>query len=566
MSTQTSADPVATPSPEDALAEAQRIRTLPAFLIDCARRFGEREALIAGDERWTYGELARRAADAAEGLRELGVGPGERVGILLPNWPEFFATVAGVTALGGVAVCLNTMATETELAYYLRHAGVTKLVYTPRFLKHDYEASLARIADGTVGSADAGPLLLGERIAVLRPGVVLPEGARAYDDVVRPHDGGAERLAELDVSTPDGTAVMFFTSGSTAHPKAVLHAHRALAHQAYVASAAFGLDASDASWGCLPMFFAGGFVIIALITFARGGKVVLQDHFEAGHALDLMEREGITFYAGWQLAPALVEHESFPRRALKLRKGIFTNVPAAAKLLAPDHVTVGAYGLSETATLVCAGRWTDPPELRQRGFGRPLPEVEMRVVDPETGAPCGPGDVGEMLVRGPSLMLGYLGVAHDKAFDANGFFRTGDYGRLDETGTLRFDGRLKEVIKTAGVNVAAAEVEACLEGAPGIATAYVVPVPHPVRGENVGAFLVPRAGTTLDVAGVLAHCKRDLASYKVPRHVFALAAADVPRTGTQKVDKPLLRRIAAEKAGGADDLAESVVAAGAPSR
>ncbi|MFM7142720.1 MAG: class I adenylate-forming enzyme family protein, partial [Alphaproteobacteria bacterium] len=296
------------------------------------------------------------------------------------------------------------------------------------------------------------------------------------------------------------------------------------------------------------------FVIIALVTLATGGAVVLQDHFEAGHGLDLLEREGTTFYAGWQLAPALVGHESFERRHLSLRKGIWTESPAAGRLLSPDHVTVGAYGLSETATVVCLARSDDPPELRRRGFGRPLPGVELRVVDPETGHPRDPGEVGEILVRGPSLMLGYLGVPRDECFTAEGFFRTGDYGRLDETGTLRFDGRLKEVIKTAGVNVAAAEVEACLESAPGVAAAYVVPVPHEVRGENVGAFVVPRGGAAIDLDAVLAHCRRKMASYNVPRHLFLLAADGVPRTGTQKIDKPLLRKRAAEMAGRAGDL------------
>ena len=137
-----------TPTPEDAVAEAARTRSLPDFVSDCARRFGEREALVWGDVRWSYGELARQSTGVAEGLRTLGVQPGEPVGVLLPNWPEFFAAVAGITALGGVAVCLNTMATESELGFYLRHAGVKRLIYTPRFLKHDYDAMLSRISSG----------------------------------------------------------------------------------------------------------------------------------------------------------------------------------------------------------------------------------------------------------------------------------------------------------------------------------------------------------------------------------------------------------------------------------
>ncbi len=528
--------------------------TLSSFLVDAAERFGSREALVCGESRWSYLDLAREATRVADGLASLGVSAGDRVGVLLPNWNEFFATVFGASALGATVVCLNTMATESELAFHLDHARVRWLVHAPRFLKHDYEARLASFGiDGPPGERRAGRDV--ERRVVLVPGGgELPAGSVDYRAMGRAAADPVAWLRARQGADPGDPAVVFFTSGSTALPKAVVHAHRALVHQAFVASDAFGLGPEDRAWGALPMFFAGGFVIIALITLATGGAVVLQDHFEAGRALDLMEAEGISFYAGWQLAPALVGHESFDRRALRLRKGIWTESPAAARLLAPDHVTVGAYGLSETATVVCLARWDDPPELRRRGFGRPLPGVELRVVDPESGTPRAPGDVGEILVRGPSLMLGYLGVPREECFTSDGFFRTGDYGRLDETGTLRFDGRLKEVIKTAGVNVAAAEVEACLAEVPGLAAAYVVPVPHPVRGENVGAFLVPRGGVVPDPEGVLAHCRREMASYKVPRHLFLLPADAVPRTGTQKVDKPLLRRRAAELAGGPADL------------
>lgn len=528
--------------------------TLAGFLADAAERFGEREALVCGDARWTYRDLAREATRVADGLAGLGVGPGDRVGVLLPNWNEFFASIFGISALGAAAVCLNTMATEPELAFYLDHARVGSLVYTPRFLKHDYEAQLAAFGVDAPPSTRNAARNLGARIAFARGGGAVPHGALDFRTFGQPAPDPVARLRTRDAAAPADPAVVFFTSGSTAQPKAVVHGHRALVHQAFVASSAFGLGPQDRAWGALPMFFAGGFVIIAMITFATGGAVVLQDHFEAGHALDLMEREGITFYAGWQLAPALVGHESFDRRNLQLRKGIWTDSPAASRLLAPDHVAVGAYGLSETATVVCLARWDDPPELRRRGFGRPLPGVDLRILDPESGAARAAGEVGEILVRGPSLMLGYLGVPREECFTPEGFFRTGDYGRLDETGTLRFDGRLKEVIKTAGVNVAAAQVEACLGSAPGIAAAYVVPVPHPVRGENVAAFVVARAGSTLDTDAILEHCRREMAAYKVPRHLFLLTAEAVPRTGTQKVDKPLLRRRAAEMAGGEGDL------------
>jgi fatty-acyl-CoA synthase len=532
--------------------------TLAGFLADLASEHGEREAVVFEDRRWTYAKLAGEAARVASGLERLGVGPGERIGVLLPNWPEFLATVFGITTLGAVAVGINTLSTEAELTYALELAEVRSLVYTPTFLRHDYQAMLDRVMGRSGPPADGRVPWRLDRLIAVGDDAQAPREALRYAALGQaPGQEGAEVLRALDRATADAMAMMFFTSGSTAKPKALLHAHRALLYQAMVASERFGLTPEDRGLCYLPMFFTGGLALVALILLARGGCVVLQDHFEAGHALELMERERTTFYAGWQFAPRLCGHPSFPSRQLHLRKGIFTPVPEAAKLLRPDNVTIAAYGMSETATLCCSGRWDDPVALRQRGFGQPLPGVDVRILDPESGTALAKGEVGEIALRHPAMMLGYLGVPYEQTFDADGFFHTGDFGRLDETGSLHFDGRLKEVIKTAGIKVAAAEIEAFLERQAGIAAAYVVPVPHPERSENIAAFVVPRKGTTPDVERLMSECRRELASYKVPRHLFLLAADRVPRTGTEKVDKPQLRRRAAELAGGPTDLLAS---------
>lgn len=536
------------------MSQPREAATLPGLVAAAAERFPDHTALIAPRERWSYVDLAAETARVATGLARVGCAPGEHVGVLLPNWPQFFAAVFGVQAAGGIAVCLSTMATPGELAQALADARVRRLIYTPRFLKHDYEAVLCRLGAG--GTAPERTMVgsLETRIAFAPEGEV-PPGAIDYATLgSRPAGDAPAALRACDRSTAEGAAAMFFTSGSTARPKALVHRHRALVHQAVVCSERFGLDESDRLWGCLPMFFTGGFVAVALTSLASGAAVVLQDHFDAATALDVMEGEGVTFYTGWQLAPALCEHPSFAQRRLRVRKGIFTEGPTAARLLAPDHVAVGVYGMSETATFVCQGRFDDPPEIRQRGFGRPLPGVDLRIVDPSSGVERPAGEVGEIIVKGPSMMLGYLDQPLAQTLDGAGFLHTGDLGWLDETGTLRFAGRSKDVIRTAGVNVAAAEVEACLEQLAEVQSAHVVPVPHPVRGENVAAFLVPVRGAALDLSRLLAHCRRELASYKVPRHVFLLDPAAVPRTGTQKVDKLRLRAEATERAGGPSDL------------
>jgi acyl-CoA synthetase (AMP-forming)/AMP-acid ligase II len=424
--------------------------TLPRLVAAAAERSPTNLALAGGRERWSYSDLAAETARVAAGLEALGVHPGEPVGVLLPNWPQFFSAVYGVQAAGGVAVCLSTMATPNELRHALEHARVRRLIYTPRFLKHDYESALRGVpAHGTPD------LELAARIACAPEGAI-PEGALDFAQLgSRPTRDPHEALRARDRSSPEAAAAMFFTSGSTARPKAVVHCHRALAHQAKVCSERFGVDEHDRLWGCLPMFFTGGFVAVALTALASDAAVVLQDHFEAGAALDAMEREGVSFYTGWQLAPALCEHPSFPDRHLRVRKGVFAENPAVARLLSADHVAVAVYGMSETATFVCQARFDDPPEMRRRGFGRPLPGVDLRIVDPEDGAERPRGEVGEIVVKGPSMMLGYLGRPLADTLDADGYLHTGDLGRLDETGTLRFAGRLKEVLRTAGVNVAA---------------------------------------------------------------------------------------------------------------
>jgi fatty-acyl-CoA synthase len=203
--------------------------------------------------------------------------------------------------------------------------------------------------------------------------------------------------------------------------------------------------------------------------------------------------------------------------------------------------------MSETATFVTAARSTDSEAVRTGTFGRPLPGMELKIVSPETRTPVSPGETGEILVKGSTLMECYYRVPRSSTFDDEGFFSTGDRGFFDADGNLHFAGRLKDVIKTAGVNVAAVEVEDTLARHPSVKTAHVVGVPDPVRGENIAAFVVPEPDHTVTEDQLREHCRAALASYKVPRHVFIVADPDLPRTGTGKVEKSALRRLAGER-------------------
>jgi len=257
----------------------------------------------------------------------------------------------------------------------------------------------------------------------------------------------------------------------------------------------------------------------------------------------VLEAEGCTIMAGWHQAAPLLEHPDFARRRLRLSKGTYH--AQAVRLMGPEHRTIGVYGMSETATCVTAAHHDDAESIRTGTFGRVLPGMEVRIVDAETRRTLPAGDSGEILVRGSTLMEGYYRVPRQATFDAEGFFRTGDRGFLDADGTLHFGGRIKDVIKTSGVNVAAAEIEAVLARHPAVQAAHVVGVPDAARGELIAALVVLRAGQAGDAAALRAFCRGALASYKVPRHVFVVDAAAVPRTGTGKVEKPALRRAVA---------------------
>jgi len=522
------------------------------LLIDAlARAHGERPALISAERRVTFVELARQANRAAKGLASVGVSKGTRVGILMPNRPEWLACAFGALKLGAIVVPLNTLLRQPELEHALRHADVTVLVMVSRFLKHAYVDLLRNICPA-VGAPDR-PLAAPE-LPALRQVVVLgderPAAALDFDEVLG--DGAAIgndwlRAMQMQVAPADD-ATIFFTSGTTAAPKGVVHTHATMLQAAENVADRLGLTADDRTWGYLPFFFTGGFVAVALATLSRGGAVLLQEVFEPGATLQLMAEHGCTTFFAWpHQAEALIAHPDFARTPLRLHKGVGAQATWAARIFHPGHQAVGTWGMTETGPMAASSRYDDPLALRSGAHGRPMPGLEFRIVEPDTGRPLPANTDGELLVRGTSVMTRYYKMSPAECFDADGFFHTGDLASLDETGHLHFVGRLKDVIKTAGVNVAAAEVEATLQAHPLVKVAHVTAVPHPTRGENVVAFVVRRDDTCSE-ADLIDFCRARLATYKVPRHVFFCSETDLPVLGSGKVNKQALRAIAIERA------------------
>lgn len=518
--------------------------TLSEFFEAACTRFGAREMVAeAGgaqvDARLSGEELLRSTQTVARRLLDHGVRRGAHVALLCPNRITWVTHAFALWELGAVVVPLSTLWKRKEIEYALRQADVEHLYLVPQFLKHDYRAVLQQIMPDLGRSSDLSSLFL-PQLPTLRAVHFLEEERTRQIEAVADESADTDFLRALrQVASEADRAAIFFTSGTTSQPKAVVHCHAALVRSAQRIAAALGIDETDCWWGHMPLFWTGGFVLGLLASWGGGARVLLHQRFEGEEALELLERERCTIMAGWHVAGPLLEHPDFRRRKLSLRKGSFH--PLADQLLSKPHFAVGMYGLSETATCAACARWDEPDDLRLHTAGTPLPGTEIRIVDPATGLPLPPGTTGEICVRGPTLMEGYYKVPRQDVFDPAGFFHTGDLGFLDQGGRLHFTGRLKDVIKTAGVNVAAQEVEEVLAQHEAVYSAHVVGVPHPVRGENIAAFVVLRPGYHVAPEELVTHCKQRTASYKAPRHIFLVEARELPRTGTGKVEKSALR-------------------------
>ena len=540
-STRTGRTPVAMP----------RARTVPGLLAELSARYPDLEFVVGGARRLTYREFRAEARRFARGLHALGVRRGDKVAILMGNRPEWLIANFAICSLGAVMVSLNTWATRRELAWLLDHSETSVLVTVDRFLGQDYTGALRE------ASAAGGLPKLRHVVRIAPDGRELPGGV-SWDAVLEAGKAvpeGVVDAAEAAVEPPD-VACILYTSGSTSTPKGVQLQHYALIENMWGIGERQHLRPGDRLWLAVSLFWGLGCenALFALMTHA--GTIVLQERFEAGEAIDLIEREGCTVvYATANMVRAIAEHPDFrTERLASLRTGVTIGTPEQVRLLAElgAREVCNVYGLTETyanCTVTDAG---DSIEVRAASVGRPLPGFELAIEDPETRRPLPAGEVGEIKVRG-YVTCGYY-RAEDKnreAFDDEGWFLTGDLGYLDESGRLHFRGRLKEMIKTGGINVAPVEVEEVLMSHPGVEQAYVVGLPDADRDEIVVAVVVPREDPRrADEAALRAHCAGTLAAYKRPRRYRLVAAGELPLTTTGKVRKLGMKELFAEGDGG----------------
>ncbi|MGP0031309.1 MAG: FadD3 family acyl-CoA ligase [Acidimicrobiales bacterium] len=523
--------------------------TIPRLVDDGAVRFGPAEALVDGELRLSFGDLAGAVDRYARGFLAAGVGPGERVAVWAPNGAGWMLAALGALRAGAVLVPMNTRFKGSEAAYVLRAAQVTTLVTVRGFLGVDYPALLA--------GEDVGAL---SRIVLLQddgpPGRSDVVGLDAFLAAAEAVDPGAA-AARAAAIAPDDVADVLFTSGTTGYPKGAATTHAQSLRTFGTWSSIVGLTRGDRYLVVNPFFHTFGYKAGILACLMAGATVVPEPVFDAAAVMARIAAERISVLPG---PPTLYQSLlSEPRRAAydlsSLRLGVTGAAVVPVELVHAMREDLGfdtvltAYGLTESCGTVTMCRRSDPPAVIAGTSGRAIPGLEVKaVVD---GAEVAPGEPGEIVVRGYTVMAGYWrdDEATAATVTADGWLHTGDIGRLDPAGNLTITDRLKDMFVVGGFNAYPAEIEAALRRRDGVAQAAVIGVPDERMGEVGCAYVVPAPGALPTPAGpaadawateLLDWARGAMANYKAPRQVVLVEA--LPLNAGGKVLKRELRR------------------------
>ena len=503
-------------------------RSLADLVVEQAERFGSHPAVIAGTRVLSYAELADRAARVAGALRARGIGRGDKVGLLVNNRAEWVEAFFGVTIAGATVAAFSTWSTRDELDWLIADSGICLLIAVDRFADNDYADHMRAL----------GPKHPGLRETVLLSGF---EALTAGPPAPRLDPGHGAGAAD--------TAILIYTSGSSSRPKSVPLTHLGIIENDYNIGERQGYTPADRVLLPPPLFWSYGSANAMAAVLTHGATLVLQAKFEPAEAIALIEQHRCTaLYTLPAITSAIVSHPSFSRdRVRTLRTGLTIGAPqdilTAAQVLGVAEIC-NVYGQTESYGNCAVTPHNWPLERRATCQGPPLPGVTVRIVDAD-GHVLPAGEEGLIEVRG-YLMHGYTGASADQTAAVttpDGFFRTGDMGRLLTDGSVSFSGRISEMIKKGGINISPAEVEDVLMRHAGVALAGVVGVPDALQGELLAAFVVMKPGASIAAEALAAHCRALASRYKVPD--FIEFRSDLPVTVTGKLMRRELKSMAA---------------------
>jgi long-chain acyl-CoA synthetase len=503
--------------------------TLLRLLDQHADRDAAHLACVVGGQRRTYGELADQVHRFACGLVALGLQPGDRVSLYMPNSVDYVIAFYGTMRAGMVANPVNSVFTPSEVSYFVTDCAAAALVTTPELL--------ARLTGALGGLPVKAVITTGSE----RPGGE-PSGQRVlFSDVL---GSPGDPLPYPDEMAP---ACLPYSSGTTGRSKGIIHTHDSLAMQAILSANHLQLRRVDVLLQSLPLvhLYPGNIIMGGL--FTAGATMVVQPVFEPASFAALLDDVHATACAGVPTTYALLcqvpEDKISGIDTSALQVAFSAGAPLPSRIGSEFRRLFGApvlncYGITEAAgDLTAAMRYGDTPEL---SCGVPYPLTEVRIVD-ENDHEVGTGEVGELIARGPQIMTGYWGRPEaTRTALRGGWLHTGDMARRDERGFFYIVDRLNDLIISAGYNVYPAEVEEVVQSHPDVAMCAVFGAPDEIKGEKPWAAVVPRAGAAVEPASIEAHCRERLAAYKVPRKFLILD--DLPRSSVGKILRRELRR------------------------
>ncbi len=521
--------------------------TIGDLLRSNAQTCPDRAAIVFPDEHATYQELAARVDQLTRALIALDVSVGECVGLLMHNSLDMVASLFACASVGAICVPINVRNRGKELAYVVADAQMRVLLVN--VLSGDYPDLLARLEEALPGLEDGtGGRLTIEGAPSLERLFVFGDDPRAGDDQAALSHLGAS-VSDVTLQrrrtsvSPDDPAIMLYTSGTTSMPKGCPLLHRQLLSISGQIGERLGSREADRVWDGLPMFHASGIVPMLMTMLARG-TFLSQHHFDAGVALSMIESHRATlawpaFNTIWQ---ELLVHPGFQPEALSSLRAVLCVGPGETVRLMESISTaplLSCYGITEGIGVPIMVRHDDDEWTRTESGGRPFDGIEAVVRDPETAAdlPLG-AQRGELWLRGPNVFGGYW---HDEqktreSFDADGWFNTGDLASIDEAGLVYYHGRVKDMLKVGGENVAAVEIEAHLSTHPAVKLAAVVGRPDAKYGEVPFAFIELRPGHESSESELIDYCVGQIASFKVPRHVRFVTEWPMSATKIRKAD------------------------------
>ena len=541
---------------------------LGAFFDAMVERFPEREALVVAHQRrrYTYRQLQTEARRLASALLGLGLKPGDRIGIWSHNNAEWVLLQLATAMAGLVLVNINPAYRTAEVEYALNKVDCKALVTMPRFKTSDYVGMLRELAPEWA-HAKAGAPLESQTLPQLQHAVWIDVEGEGVDEpgfmrfsaLMKTGDPNDPRLAQVARLLHNGDAINIqFTSGTTGFPKGATLTHRNILNNGFFIGEAMKLTENDRLCIPVPLYHCFGMVLGNLAVLTHGGCIVYpNDAFEPLSVLQTVQAERCTGLHGVPtMFIAELDHPDFARFDLStLRTGIMAGSPCPIEVMKRvqremhmAEVTI-AYGMTETSPVSCQSSTDTPLDKRVSTVGLVQPHLEVKIIDPESGAVMPRGATGELCTKGYSVMQGYWGdeARTREAIDAEGFMHTGDLATMDDQGYVNIVGRSKDMVIRGGENVYPREIEEFLYRHPQIQDVQVVGVPDQKFGEELCAWIIARPGQTLTDAEVREFCKGRIAHYKVPRYIRFVDA--FPMTITGKIQKFRIRELMQQELG-----------------